>query len=414
MLSAASRVPLPDLRLPLAALLLLGVAACSEPPAPTQQAPEVAVVTVVTQRLTIDQTLPGRTVAYMTSDVRPQVGGILRKRLFDEGEMVEEGQVLYEIDPATYQAAFDAAKGDLAQAEAAVLSAKPKAERYEALVALDAISRQDGDDAVATLRQSEAAVVAARAALQAARINLDYTRIKAPISGHIGTSSYTPGALVSAGQADVLATIQQLDPIYVDVSQSSSEHLELRRRLDAGQLKAVDGKPEVRVVLEDGSTHSHAGTLEVVDARVDPTTGTVRLRAVIPNPDDLLLPGMFVRAELAMAVDEQAILLPQQAVSRDAKGQPQALVVDAAGKVEQRRLGTGAVVGGHWVITEGLAAGDRVVVEGGQRLRPGMEVRTVEAGASDMESPRPPSGAPSKPTPPKADKKAAGTAPAAG
>ncbi|WRL52529.1 efflux RND transporter periplasmic adaptor subunit [Luteimonas sp. R10] len=368
-------------------MLAVAFAACSSKTPPEQPPPEVGVYTVAAQRLSVDQTLSGRTVAHMTSEVRPQVGGILRKRLFTEGQTVEAGQVLYEIDPAPYQAAFEAARGDLAQAEAAVLSAKPKAERYKALVALDAISRQEGDDAVATLRQGEAAVLAARAALQTARINLGYTRITAPIAGRIGTSSYTPGALVSAGQADVLATIQQLDPIYVDVTQSSAQLLQLRRRLDAGQLKAVDGKAEVRVALEDGSVHAHAGTLEVVDARVDEATGTVRLRAVVPNPDHLLLPGMYVRAVLAMAIDEQAILVPQQAVTRDAKGQAQALVVDADGKVEQRRLRTGDAVGDRWVVNEGLAAGDRLIVEGGQRVRPGMDVQAVDVAVDAPAAP---------------------------
>lgn len=365
------------------------LAACSSDAPPAPQAPEVGVHTVVAQRLPVDQTLSGRTVAYMSSDVRPQVGGILRERLFTEGQTVEAGQPLYEIDPATYQAAFDAARADLAQAEAAVLSAKPKAERFEALVALDAISRQDGDDATATLRQSEAAVLAAHAAMQRARIDLDYTGITAPISGRIGTSSYTPGALVSAGQADVLATIQQLDPIYVDVTQSSAQLLQLRRQLAAGQVQAVDGKAEVRVVLEDGSTHPHTGTLEVVDARVDDATGTVRLRAVVPNPDHLLVPGMYVRAVLAMAVDERAILAPQQAVTRDAKGQPQALVVAADGTVEMRHLQTGAAVGDRWVVHEGLAAGDRLILEGGARVRPGMTVRTVDVDPAPSDAPAP-------------------------
>ncbi|WP_159911241.1 efflux RND transporter periplasmic adaptor subunit [Pantoea sp. 18069] len=368
--------------LPLAGMVALVLCACSPqaPPSP-QAAPEVGVHTVATQRLPVSLTLSGRTMAHMTSDVRPQVGGILQKRLFTEGQTVKAGQVLYEINPAAYQAAFGVARGNLAQAEAAVLSARPKAQRYETLVALEAVSRQDGEDAIAMLRQSEAAVVAASAALEVARINLDHTRITAPIGGRIGMSSYTPGALVSAGQAEVLATIQQLDPIYVDVTQSSSQLLQLRRRLDAGQLRAVDGKAQVSVELEDGSTYAHTGTLEVVDARVDESTGSVRLRAVVPNPDHVLLPGMYVRAVLAMAFDEAAILAPQQAVTRNAKGQAQAMVVDAEGKVEQRQLRTGAAVGDRWIIAEGLAAGDRLIVEGAQRARAGMLVRPVEVTA---------------------------------
>lgn len=384
---SARRVVAPRLSSALSLCLVLGACGADQPQAPPP--PEVGVITVTAQRQALDQTLPGRTVAYMSADVRPQVGGILRARLFEEGRMVEAGEVLYEIDPATYEAAYEAARGDLAQAEAAVLSARPKAARFEALVAADAISRQDADDAVATLRQSEAAVQAARAAVQAARIDLDYTRIKAPISGRIGTSGYTPGALVSAGQAEVLATIQQLDPIYVDVTQSSAQLLQLRRRLESGQLRAVDGKAEVRVVLEDGSTHAQTGTLEVVDARVDETTGTVRLRAVVPNPDQVLLPGMYVRAMLAMAVDEQAILVPQQAVTRDAKGQPQALLVDAQGQVVQRQLRTGDAIGDQWRVEDGLATGDRLVVEGGQRVRPGMTVRVAELSPAQLAPPTP-------------------------
>ncbi|CEJ45013.1 efflux RND transporter periplasmic adaptor subunit [Xanthomonas citri pv. bilvae] len=334
--------------------------------------------TLKVQRLAVDQTLSGRTVAYVTSDVRPQVGGIVRKRLFTEGQDVQAGQVLYEIDPASYQAAYDTAKGDLAQAEAAVLSARPKAQRYQTLVGLDAVSKQDGDDALATLRSNEAAVVAAKASLQTARINLDYTRITAPVSGRIGTSSYTSGALVSAGQSEVLATINQLDPIYVDVTQSSAQLLQLRRQLDAGQLKAVDGKAEVTLQLEGGSTYAHSGTLEVVDAAVDTATGTVKLRAVVPNPERLLLPGMYVTAKLSMAVDEQAILVPQQAISRNSKGQAVALVVGSDNKVAQRVLTTGDAIGDKWVVRQGLKAGDKVIVQGLQKASVGAEVKAVE------------------------------------
>ncbi len=359
------------------------LAACSSEQAPSPRQVEVGVQTVSAQRLAMDQTLPGRTVAYMTSEVRPQVGGILRKRLFTEGEEVQAGQVLYQIDPATYQAAYDSARGDLAQAEAAVLSAKPKARRYENLVKLDAVSQQDGDDAVATLRQNEAAVMAAQASLKTAKINLDYTRITAPISGRIGTSSYTPGALVTAGQTDVLATVNQLDPIYVDVTQSSAQLLQLRRKLDAGQLKAVDGKAEVKVVLEDGSTYARSGTLEVVDAAVDTATGTVKLRAMVPNPDHLLLPGMYVKAVLSMAVDEQAILVPQQAVTRNSKGEAVAMVVGSDNKVEQRVLKTGDAIGDRWVVTEGLKVGDKVVVQGLQKVAAGAQVKAVEVSAGN-------------------------------
>ncbi|WP_372356666.1 efflux RND transporter periplasmic adaptor subunit [Xanthomonas sp. NCPPB 3443] len=375
---ATHRFRTASVRLLLLAAATTLMAACSSRQPPQMPQTQVGVQTLKVQRLAVDQTLSGRTVAYVTSDVRPQVGGILRKRLFTEGQDVQAGQVLYEIDPASYQAAYDTAKGDLAQAEAAVLSARPKAQRYQTLVGLDAVSKQDGDDALATLRSNQAAVVAAKASLQTARINLDYTRITAPVSGRIGTSSYTPGALVSAGQSEVLATINQLDPIYVDVTQSSAQLLQLRRQLDAGQLKAVDGKAEVTLQLEDGSTYAHSGTLEVVDAAVDTATGTVKLRAVVPNPERVLLPGMYVTAKLSMAVDEQAILVPQQAISRNSKGQAVAMVVGSDNKVAQRVLTTDDAIGDKWVVRQGLKAGDKVIVQGLQKASVGAEVRAVE------------------------------------
>ncbi|MBV6790654.1 efflux RND transporter periplasmic adaptor subunit [Xanthomonas euvesicatoria] len=375
---ATHRFRTASVRLLLLAAATTLMAACSSRQPPQMPQTQVGVQTLKAQRLAVDQTLSGRTVAYVTSDVRPQVGGILRKRLFTEGQDVQAGQVLYEIDPASYQAAYDTARGDLAQAEAAVLSARPKAQRYQTLVGLDAVSKQDGDDALATLRSNQAAVVAAKASLQTARINLDYTRITAPVSGRIGTSSYTPGALVSAGQSEVLATINQLDPIYVDVTQSSAQLLQLRRQLDTGQLKAVDGKAEVTLQLEDGSTYAHSGTLEVVDAAVDTATGTVKLRAVVPNPERVLLPGMYVTAKLSMAVDEQAILVPQQAISRNSKGQAVAMVVGSDNKVAQRVLTTGDAIGDKWVVRQGLKAGDKVIVQGLQKASVGAEVRAVE------------------------------------
>ncbi|MBV6798293.1 efflux RND transporter periplasmic adaptor subunit [Xanthomonas euvesicatoria] len=375
---ATHRFRTASVRLLLLAAATTLMAACSSRQPPQMPQTQVGVQTLKVQRLAVDQTLSGRTVAYVTSDVRPQVGGILRNRLFTEGQDVQAGQVLYEIDPASYQAAYDTAKGDLAQAEAAVLSARPKAQRYQTLVGLDAVSKQDGDDALATLRSNQAAVVAAKASLQTARINLDYTRITAPVSGRIGTSSYTPGALVSAGQSEVLATINQLDPIYVDVTQSSAQLLQLRRQLDTGQLKAVDGKAEVTLQLEDGSTYAHSGTLEVVDAAVDTATGTVKLRAVVPNPERVLLPGMYVTAKLSMAVDEQAILVPQQAISRNSKGQAVAMVVGSDNKVAQRVLTTGDAIGDKWVVRQGLRAGDKVIVQGLQKASVDAEVRAVE------------------------------------
>lgn len=355
------------------------LAACSKSEAPAQQQATVGVQTVTTQRLAMDQTLPGRTVAYMTSEVRPQISGIIQKRLFTEGQQVKAGQVLYQIDPATYQAAYDSARGELAQAEAAVLSARPKAQRYRNLVKLDAVSKQDGDDAIATLRQDEAAVIAAKASLQNARINLDYTRVTAPIGGRIATSTYTPGALVTASQDTALTTIQQLDPIYVDVSQSSAQLLALRKQLDAGALKSVDGKAQVSVTLEDGSTYAHTGTLEFVGTSVDTGTGNVTLRAVIPNPDGLLLPGMYVNAVLPMAINDNAILVPQSAVTRNTKGEAVVKLVGSDGKVIEQVVQTGLASKDQWVVTKGLKAGDRLIVDGGSKAGAGQAVKVAEA-----------------------------------
>lgn len=365
----------------------LALAACSGQQAPPQMpAPEVSVVTLTSERLAIDTQLPGRTVAYQSSDVRPQVGGVVRKRLFTEGTTVKAGQVLYEIEPATYQAAYDNARASLAQAEAEVLSARPKAERYGNLVDMDAVSKQDSDDAMASLRRAEAAVVAAKASLQTARINLDYTKVVAPISGRIGTSAYTPGALVTADQATALAQINQLDPIYVDVPQSSEQLLRLRRQLDSGALKAVDGKAVVTILLEDGSTYAEQGTLEVVGNAVDVSTGTVALRALVPNPKQVLLPGMYVKAVLAMAVNENAILVPQRAVTRTNKGESVVMVVDHEDKAQLRTLQVGAAVGDRWLVTEGLQAGDKVIVAGGQKVAPGMPVKAVTAAEAGTEA----------------------------
>lgn len=369
---------------PLATLCLYGLtagalafvlAACkSEAPPPMPQA-TVAVQAVTAQPLALEQSLPGRTVAYMVAEVRPQVGGIIQKRLFAEGQEVTAGQVLYQIDSASYQAAYDSARGTLAQAEAAVLSAGPKAERYRELVAIDAVSKQDVDDAEAALRQYQAAVVAAKAALQAAQINLDYTRIRAPISGRIGTSTYTPGALVTASQTSALTTIQQLDPIYVDVAQTSAQLLALRKQLDSGALKAVDGKVKVKVLLEDGSTYDREGTLAFVGTSVSTGTGNVTLRAVVPNPDSLLLPGAYVRAVLPMAINESAILVPQSAVTRNTKGEATVKLAGDDGKVVERVVQLGDAIKDQWLVSAGLQAGDRLIVEGGSRVSAGQTVQ---------------------------------------
>jgi len=364
--------------------LLLALAACSagRPEAPAT--PEVGVITASVQPLALQQTLPGRAVPFEVSEVRPQVAGLIRQRLFTEGQQVKAGQLLYQIDPAPYQAAFDTARGQLAQAEATVLSAQPKAERTRTLLGMDAASKQDADDATSALKQAQANVIAARAALQAARINLDYTRVTAPIDGRIGTSSVTAGALVAAGQDAALATIQRLDPVYLDVTQSSTQMLALRKQLDAGRVKAIDGKAQVKVLLEDGSTYAHEGTLEFVGSAVDPGTGNVVLRAVIPNPEGLLLPGMYLRAVLPMATDARALLVPQKAVLRNERGEPLLRLLDAKDRVVERRVSTGQVVGNQWQITQGLKAGDRVIVSNGSAVALGQQVQAVAATTAQL------------------------------
>lgn len=346
---------------------------------PPQGEAVVGVQLIQAQSLVMEQSLAGRSAAHMVSEVRPQVGGIILKRLFDEGQQVKAGQVLYQIDPRTYEASLESAKAQLAQAEAAVLAAKPKAERYQNLVGIDAISKQDGDDALATLRQNEAAVVAARAAVKTAQINLDYTKVTAPISGRIGTSTYTPGALVTAGQTAALTTIQQLNPIYVDVTQTSAQLLALRKQIASGALKAVNGKVAVRIILEDGSELADSGTLEFVGTSVDTGTGNVSLRAVVPNPDGLLLPGTYVKAVVPAAVNEQAILVSQSAVTRNTKGEPVVKLVGQDGKVEERRIETGDAIKDQWVVTTGLKAGEQLITSGATKVRGGQQVKTAPA-----------------------------------
>ena len=349
----------------------------------------VGVQVIQAQSLVMEQSLAGRSAAHMVSEVRPQVGGIILKRLFDEGQQVKAGQVLYQIDPRTYEASLESAKAQLAQAEAAVLAAKPKAERYKNLVGIDAISKQDGDDALATLRQNEAAVVAARAAVKTAQINLDYTKVTAPISGRIGTSTYTPGALVTAGQTAALTTIQQLNPIYVDVTQTSAQLLALRKQIASGALKAVNGKVAVRIILEDGSELADSGTLEFVGTSVDTGTGNVSLRAVVPNPDGLLLPGTYVKAVVPAAVNEQAILVSQSAVTRNTKGEPVVKLVGQDGKVEERRIETGDAIKDQWVVTNGLKAGEQLITSGATKVRGGQQVKTAPAEQAAQEQPAP-------------------------
>ncbi|WP_332764131.1 efflux RND transporter periplasmic adaptor subunit [Phenylobacterium sp.] len=366
-----------------AALVLLALAACGPkgPGGPGMGGPAaVAFVVARTEPVTLTTELSGRTSAVLVSEVRPQVGGIVQARLFQEGGQVRAGQALYQIDPATYRASLNSANAGLAQAQAAHVSAKLKADRYKDLVAINAVSRQENDDAQAAAQQAAANVQAQRAAVDQARINLGYTRVAAPISGRIGKSSVTPGALVTAGQANALAVVQNLDRIYVDVTQSSADLLKLKRDMAAGQLGAT-GAAQVSLILEDGSTYPLPGTLQFSDVTVDPGTGSVGLRAVFPNPQGALLPGMYVRARLSKGVATGGMLIPQAAVSRDPKGQATVLVVGAGNKAEIRPLTVAQTVGDKWLVTGGLKPGDKVIVEGLQNLRPGADIKPTPLGA---------------------------------
>jgi membrane fusion protein (multidrug efflux system) len=343
------------------------LAAChaKKSPPPPPPPPAVKVVTLAAQTVSLTTELPGRTVAYRIAEIRPQVSGVILKRMFVEGGEVREGQQLYQIDPALYQAAYESAS---ASAE----SSRLQAERYKPLAEANAVSRQDYDNAVAAAAQSKASA-------DTAHINLVYTRLLSPISGQIGRSTVTEGALITANQTTALATVQQLDPIYVDVTQPSAVLLRLKRELAAGELvMADDSKPQVHLLLEDGSRYTLAGKLQFAEVSVDPSTGSVTLRALFPNPDKLLLPGMFVREQLEEGRRSDALLVPQLAVTHNQKGEPTALVVNAENKVEPRVLVTERAIGDKWLITEGLKAGERVIVEGLQFAKPGVSVKAEE------------------------------------
>lgn len=366
-------------------LLPVLLAACGDPPHGPPEAsgpPQVSVQVLQPQRFALNTELPGRTVPYQIAEVRPQVTGLIKTRNFEEGGLVKAGQALYQVDPASYQASYDNASATLARNEANLRSTRLKSQRYSELVAIKAVSQQDQDDASAALQQAEADVAAARAALESARINLAYTRVTSPISGRIGKSSVTPGALVTANQSALLSTVQQLDPIYVDVTQSSSSVLRLKHALAQGELKRGGADAAVvKLLLEDGSTYPLSGKLQFSDVTVDQGTGAITLRAVFPNPKAELLPGMYVRAVVEEGVSEQALLVPQPAVSRDAAGKPVAFVVGADGKLESRAISTERAVGDQWLVTSGLKAGDRLVVEGQQKARPGQAVKVVPQAA---------------------------------
>jgi membrane fusion protein (multidrug efflux system) len=362
-------------------------------PAPV---PEVATVTIQPRQVELSTELPGRTSPYLVAEIRPQVNGIIKKRLFREGSDVKAGQLLYQIDPAPFQVALDSAKASLGKAQANLPSIRLKTERYKELLVDKAVSRQDYDDAAAAMEQARAEIEYWKAAVEAARINLGYTRVTAPISGRIGKSTVTDGALVTAYQPTTLSTIQQLDPIYVDVTQSSAELLRLKRLLETGRISAdaANGK-KVRILLEDATPYPLEGTLQFRDITVDPATGSFTLRIVVPNPKHLLLPGMFVRAVVQEGIADRAILIPQQGMSRTPKGEPVALVVDEAGTVQQRMLVLNRAIGDQWVVSSGLSAGDRLIVEGMLNIRPGATVKAVpwdgpKAGAPAPLTKRPP------------------------
>ncbi|MDR1935551.1 MAG: efflux RND transporter periplasmic adaptor subunit [Candidatus Accumulibacter sp.] len=373
-------------RAPVAALVFaVLLTACEQqgpPPARAGVTPSVSVVTIEAQKLTLSTQLPGRTAPLRIAEIRPQVNGLILRRLFTEGTDVKAGEVLYEIDPAPFRAVLDTALAGQARAEANRHSLKSRADRARALLADKAVSQQDYDDADAALKQVDADIASWKAQVQTARINLGYTKVTAPISGRIGKSSVTDGALVTAFQPVALATIQQLDPIYVDVTQSTSDLLRLRRRFESGDLHARGTDlNKVRLILEDGTEYLEDGVLQFRDVSVDPSTGSVTLRMVFPNPDGVLLPEMFVRAVITEGTNSQAICIPQQGVLRNAKGDPYTFVVGEGSKVEMRLLSLEREVGNQWLVADGLKVGDQVIVEGLQALqmlRPGTPV-TVKA-----------------------------------
>ena len=359
-------------------LLSLMLLACEEggKGAPGSSGPrEVVIIKLEPRREVYTTALAGRIASFQVAEVRPQVGGILQQRLFTEGADVKAGQALYQIDPATYEAALDSAQAALMKAEANVTPARLKAERFRELLAIKAVSKQEYDDAQAAFKQAEADVAVNRAAVKTARINLEYTKVRSPISGRIGKSAFTPGALVTANQAQALTSVRQLDPVYVDITQSSQDLLRLRAQFTNGELRSAAEEAPVRLKLENGAMYPHEGRLQFTDVSVDESTGMVSLLALFPNPEHILLPGMYVRAVIAEGVDENALLVPQRALRRDPKGQASVLLVDGGGKVDVRLVDVGRTVGDSWQVLSGLKPGDRVIVEGGQNVRPGMSVK---------------------------------------
>lgn len=360
-----------------ASMLLTGCGQANSNSQPAAPAPQVGVVTLQSQTVTLSRELPGRVQAAQIAEIRPQVSGIILARQFTEGGQVQAGDTLYQIDPAPFAAALQSAKAAQARAKASVASTSAKATRYRELLKTKAVSQQEYDEAQAAALQADADLLTAQAQINTAQINLNYSKVLAPISGQIGKSSVTTGALVTAGQADSLATVTSLDPIFVDIVQSSSELLSLKQALASGALNQA--ATAVQLTLEDGSRYPHSGTLQFAEVTVNPDTGTVTLRASFPNPQHLLLPGMYVRATVAEGEQTNAILAPQQGVSRNAKGEATALVVSKDGLVEPRVLQTNRTIGSNWLVTAGLNAGEQLIVEGLQKIRPGVPVQVVPA-----------------------------------
>jgi membrane fusion protein (multidrug efflux system) len=356
------------------ALILAGCGGSQQQATGPAAPPQVSFVVAKEQPVTLSTELPGRTSAYETSDVRPQVNGLILARLFQEGDLVRAGQPLYRIDPAPYEAQVASARAAVSRARAAIASTRALSRRYGELVQINAISRQEAENAQTGAQQAEADVAAQQAALRTAQIDLARTTIRAPITGRIGRSAFTAGALVSASQTDALATIQRLDPIYVDIQESSADILKLRRQVLSGQLTR-DGNARVKLKLEDASDYGPQGTLRFADVTVDPTTGSQVIRALFPNPNGLLLPGMFVRASLVEGTQANGMLVPQRAVGRDEKGQATVMVIGADGKVQVRTLQAGRAVGENWLVSGGIKPGEKIIVEGGMMLRPGMPVQ---------------------------------------
>ena len=404
-----------------AVAVVLALAACGKAQGPGGMPgaggpTEVGIVVLQPETMTVTAELSGRTVANVIAEIRPQVGGVILQRLFREGGEVKTGELLYQIDPAMYQASFDSASASLAKAEANLITIRLKADRYQELLAAKAVSQQSFDDANAALKTAEADVAANKAAVSTARINLNYTRVASPISGRVGKSSVTQGALVTANQATALATVQQLDPINIDVTQSTRDMMQLKRAFEAGQIKSAgEGQAKVKLLLEDGSAYPLEGKLAFSEATVDTGTSTVTLRAVFPNPKRELLPGMYVRALIEQGVREHSLLVPQQGVSHDPLGNATAMVVNAENKVEPRQLKAERAIGDKWLVTDGLKAGDKLIVEGLQKIRPGAPVTPVPAGSSNAAAqPNAPGAAGAAPVaaPGKADGKPAEPIPA--